>query len=412
MIDRSIKYPARFSIFLVTLCATPVVDRLASLSEYVTYINTFYRLLSLATCLVVCVGFPKIVTLSSRALLIPAIYVVTFIITSMRGVNPEFSIDNRLFLLPLIMVDFFQWFLAGLIFNEKSFQKKVYFYGAIYGFISIVLALTDLIDVDQARVIAGPDIPVALVAAIASNQVIYAVFLMVAAIGSLKKTVVLCSVGGAAIALFLMRVGRTKKKKVGGKRFKYPAFLQFTIFVGIVIPFLFVAFPYIDQTVVRLFGEQEDVMRTAMFDEFNYLLPIYFPWGTGYYTFGYLTRDTISYGTLTADGREVLGMSLHNTILHVLLEGGAIVFGCFVILYSASIVYAIKLFKSLETRPVAIVMLSWLFVALVYGLTNQLHATRYYFGIVGFCYGVYYRYRQVQFTGVRNALFVRDGISI
>ncbi|MES2987619.1 MAG: hypothetical protein V4808_06920 [Pseudomonadota bacterium] len=411
MTDRPVMYPARFTIFLTVLCAAPVVDRLAGLTEYVTYIGVIYRVLSLVTSLVVCVGFPRIIALSSRALLVPTIYVIGFFISSIYGVNPEYSMEYRLMLLPFVVVDFFQWFLAGLLFNEKSFQKKIYFYAAIYGLLSIIFSLFELIDVDMTRVIAGPDIPIALVASIVSYQGLYSLFLTIVAIGSLKKTVVLCSIGGGFIALFLMRLGGVSKGGVNNQ-FKYSAFLQFAAFAGCVVPFLFVAMPYIDQTILRLFVEREDVLRDAMFDEFSYLLPMYFPWGSGYYTFGFMTQYTLDYMTVTADGREMLGMSLHNTFMHVLLEGGVVVTACFAILYATAIIYGIRLYRNIETRTVAILMLSWVLVSLMYGVTNQLHATRYYFGILGFCYGVFYRYRRVEFSADSSSLFSREGIKL
>lgn len=409
MADRSVRLPARFTIFLTVLCATPVVDRLAGLSEYVTYINVMYRILSLAVSIFVCAGFPKIVSLSVRALVVPLIYVIGFFVASIYGANLEYSIDFRLFLLPLLLVDFFQWFLAGLIFNEKSLLRKIYLYGAVYGALSIGLGLFDLIDVEMTRVIAGPDIPVALVASIASYQGIYSLLLMIMAVGSLKKTVVLCSIGGGLAVLFLRRIGGLSRRR-RESRFRYAGFLQVAVIIGFVLPALAAAMPYIDQTIARLFGEREDVLRDAMFSEFSYLLPVYFPWGSGFYTFGFLTQYTLDYTTVTADGREMLGMSLHNTIMHVLLEGGLVVSLCFVILYGTAIWYGIKLYRNPETRAVAIVMLSWVLVALMYGMTNQLHATRYYFGIVGFCYGTFYRYRRVNFLLAGRSLFTREGV--
>ena len=46
------------------------------------------------------------------------------------------------------------------------------------------------------------------------------------------------------------------------------------------------------------------------------------------------------------------------------------------------------------TKPLGIVLITWAVASIIYGVFNQLHATRFFFGVFAYSFGCYERYRR------------------
>jgi hypothetical protein len=317
-------------------------------------------------------------------------------VTTFFGVDHPYSLAVRYYMMPVGLAHALVFFVAGFFFHEKLFLKRIVFCSGIYVLMVISFSATEMRDFSQTRVIYGLDVPLALVAALFLQKFRFGLLLFLGALISLKKTVLICSMVAATSAFFFMF--EENKKFLSSKKTGY--FLIFLIIFFIVTLNLREdsTLGYISLTLNRIASEGfSDPIRWMSFHEFTRLLGDYFPWGTGYYTFGSLTMDTIPYNTKNADGTLFSGLSLHNTPMHVLLEGGAVVFAVYIALYWQAFRYIYSLFKSAESRNIAILLLFWIVVSFIYGLFNHLHSQIYYFGIFGFIFGVHARYKMGRF---------------
>lgn len=379
-------------LFLILLAATPLIELVAGSTIYVTYITVLYKIFVLVIGVLVVPWSSIFLRSISRNLLLPTLYVVIFLGTSWFGANFEYSVKYRVLFLPLLLVDFCSWYIAGYFFQERIYAKYIYKLAAVFAVCSLVFAAIGVIDPEQTRVIYGPDVPLAIVPAVMSSSIFFSGILMIAALSSLKKTVVLCAVAALSFPLALKAVFRTTDW--GQRKNKVLIVCGSVLLLILVsIPLVPTFIPFMAATIERLSQEREDIIRLAMAAEYLRLLGENFPIGTGYYTFGYLTAETLPYTTYTATG-EVLndGMSLHNTFMHVSLEGGLLALVVIGILYWKLAAQVRRLFSQRPSRGAAIIITVWVLVGIIYGLFNQFHATRYFFGIFGFAFGCYERY--------------------
>jgi hypothetical protein len=216
--------------------------------------------------------------------------------------------------------------------------------------------------------------------------------LMLFSIASLKKTVVACSLVAGAYAYF--------RKWYRGEKFSRAStgidpilrlVIASVLSIGLVGVMAASYLPLIQATMTRIFTDDEDVLRLAAVAEFSRLVTEYFPTGTGYYTFPYLTQDTIPYTHETLSGAVYHGMPLHNTYMHYALEGGWMVT---LVIGLMHLQYFVTMRRVREhSPPVANVLMSWLFISFIFGMLQQWHAYRYFFGMFGFALGVLDRYR-------------------
>lgn len=380
------------TFYLTLLAATPLVEVLAGTTFLVTYILYGYRLLLLLLAINAARGVADFWRPARQHLILPVAYVLFFWITTYYGADLEYSLRYRAHFLPVLLIDFFLWYVAGRLFDEKLFVTRIYWMTAIFASLSVVFALVGVIDAEDTRVIYGPDVPIALAAAVISSKWIIGLLLLAAILASIKKTVVLCGVVAlgtvTGLKLIFDAPGWGQERITPGK-----LVVSAIVFIAVLIPMVDSAWPLIEETIGRLLIEREDLYRLAMLEEFLRLLDEYFPRGSGYYTFGSLTRETLPYTTFTADGTELGdGMSLHNTGMHVLLEGGLAVSVVLILMYFKVFRCLFQLIKNHPSRGLGIVALAWVLVCIAYGSFNQLHATRYYFGILGFIVGCHWRY--------------------
>lgn len=382
----------RSTLYLTLLAATPLVEVLAGSTLLVTYILYGYRFLLLLLALRVAPRSMNFWRPARQHLVLPIAYVLFFWISTYYGADLEYSIRHRAYFLPVLVIDFFLWYVAGRMFDESFFIVRLYWMTAVFSALSIAFALTGVIDAEATRVIYGPDVPVALAAAVICSKWVIALILFFSILASLKKTVVLCGLIGVSCVIGLKWIYGTPgwgRDRVTPRKLM----LSGVVFLVVLIPLVEFSWSFVQVTVGRLLLEREDLYRLAMLEEFLRLLGEYFPYGSGYYTFGSLTRETLPYTTFTADGSELSdGMSLHNTGMHVLLEGGLVVTIVLLLMYLSVFRCVIRLIRNHPSRGLGILLFSWLLVCIAYGMLNQLHATRYYFGIIGYAIGCHWRY--------------------
>lgn len=385
--------PLKHKLFLLFLASTPLVELFAGTTPYVTYINLVYKLFVFAVGIFCVWGNASFKVSVARNLILPLMYVVVFTVTSWFGESFEYSVRYRVWFLPLLLVDFCSWYMAGYLLDDSTYAKYVYRIGALFAVSSLMLAGVGIIDADKTRVIYGVDVPIALAAAVMSSSVFFSGILVLAALSSLKKTVVLCAGVGLLVPLLL-------KLFVKAKNWPRPKNAILSIGGGgmllalIALPLAQTFLPFMMATLERLSYEREDVLRLAMAAEYLRLLDEHFPNGIGYYMFGYMTADTLPYTTYTADGTELNdGMSLHNTFMHFTLEGGLPILAIVGLLYWKLGARLRKLFSFGPAKGIAILITAWAMIGIVYGLFNQFHATRYFFAIFGFAFGCYEKYR-------------------
>lgn len=378
------------SLFLSLLAATPLIELTAGTSLWITYLLYGYRILLLSHALIITRRRPQLWRDLKKDLRLPALYVATFLITTMFGTDLEYSIRYRALFLPVLVVDFFLWYVAGHLFSAEQLFSRITYFTLAFASLSVLFATTGLLDAEATRVIYGLDVPIAIAPAIAMNNFPIAVALILASLASLKKTVVLCAAISIAFALIL-RIKYPPQNADQKRKIMYGRLVtKSLVYASATAAAIIFVLPFVEQTVARLALEREDLYRLAMAQEFYRLIGDYFPFGTGYYTFGSLTRDALPYTTYAADGTELSdGMSLHNTLMHVTLEGGLPILLILLALWYQVISKARAMLHQPKNRIAGIVIITWLASSFAYGMFNQLHATRYYFGTIGFAFGFY-----------------------
>lgn len=380
------------TVFLLLFASMPILSLLANMSRFVTYLAHAMTLSFFALAFVVGASTPRFWGPALRALALPTLYVTAFFITSYFGVDFDYSVRYGVLRMPFIVTGFFVWYTIGFCYDEHRVATVVSTAFTVLAVVAVVLARKGVVDVEFTRVLNGPEVPLALVPAYLNSAVGMIGLLLLAGLASVKKTIVLC----AGVALFVVWMVKRRGRIEGWPRMRlssYRVLAGIVVLVVVAIPIAQVAAPFINQTISRIALERGDVYRFVMTVEFLRLLAEHFPLGTGFYTFGKLTFYTIPYGTWNGTDFTPEGMSLHSTPMHVLLEGGMAVTVILLLIYW-------KVFKAIRlmlahppTRGAATLMLGWVVVCLVYGLFNQLHATHYFFGVLGFALGCYDRYR-------------------
>lgn len=333
----------------------------------------------------------------SRSIFISLLYVFTFILVSYYGVSWEYSVSHNALLLPLYLIHFLIFYIFALRVTPSTGLFYVYRAMLAYGLLAVLFSQIGLIDAEKTRVISGVDIPLGVCLAFLFGDLFSLFLFLVIALMSIKKTVILASF----LALFLtftfsrfFKAGNLdlpiqKTRKI---QFSKSVIAVLGLFCAIFLVGLF--FPFFSASIARLGETGIDYYRVLAALEFARLLAEYFPQGTGFYTFGFLTIETIEYTSSTASG-EVLpdGMSLHNTPFHILLEGGLIVSLCWItniirLVYGSRLMLKTKLFK-----PIGVLLLVWFIITNIYGLTQQLHSSHYFFGLFGLFYGYFDKYK-------------------
>jgi hypothetical protein len=142
----------------------------------------------------------------------------------------------------------------------------------------------------------------------------------------------------------------------------------------------------VPKTTIERFAEAPDPTRTALDRIARDLLAEHFPQGMGYMSFVKASTQHISYTTFTASGEQLSGVSLHNTYLHFVLEGGWVII---IIVLAASAVFVRALCRVYDAgdRQTFLALLTWVMMAGLYGWFHQLYLTDYMFGLFGFALG-------------------------
>ena len=376
--------------FLRLIALWPSVGLLATNSIYITYINFFYLVFLFVYALRIAAWRQNFWKIFASSSVLFCLYIIFFMITTFLGVDHNYSMLLKYYTMPISLTSVLIFFVAGYYFDERLFVKEFVALVSLYTLLSIGAVATNLVDFSQTRIIAGLDVPLAIAAAAIYSQFVLMFVLLIGSIVSLKKTVIICSIIGLLPLLFLKRNETLikVKKKLNIKR----VMLALLVIVSLII-FASTISELLEATLTRVMVEGvEDKNRLVQLNEYLRLLGEYFPRGTGYYTFGSLTMESIPYETLNADGSVFYGVSLHNTIMHITLEGGLAVSAIAFALYWKSFRAVRYLYKFSQSRNLAVLLYSWLFVSITYGFFNQLHSQVYFFGILAYIFGAHARY--------------------
>lgn len=380
----------RIQAYTALLAAAPLIELVGSATGYPTHASLLVRALLLA-------GISSFIANSRRfaislglRLILPTLYVVSFIAVSYYGVNWNFSVLNRVLWLPLILIDFVSWYCVAYYAQDHRYFRYFGFCVALFGLISLALAQTGIIDPEETRVIFGPDVPMAVAPAVFASGTFLTGILLALSLLSLKKTVVACAFVAflcALIGKLLCRRNPWPKPKplITGIPVEIKWLVGAVMGVAALTAVIIVGYPYISATLGRISGDGEDVLRLAAAYEFVQLVGEYWPQGTGFYTFGWLSADDIPFFSTTLSGEVLEGMPLHNTYMHYILEGGLVVCIVMLLLHISYFRVIFKLYKG--NRQVAIALISWMLIAVIFGMFQQWHAWRYFFGIFGYAAG-------------------------
>jgi hypothetical protein len=374
----------------------PVFSLLISLTPFSSQLNLIYQLILFVLCLFLTYNNKAFWRKLIYILILPTLYISFFLVITYFGVDLTYSLKNRFYFITLDLVTFFLFYSAGNLYDIKVISSLFVKYNLVFVIISLFIGYlsAQLNGISQIRVISGLDIPFAISFALFNNSGFFYIFIfLIGALSSIKKTLIITSLL-PFIILFFFKKKNTQEFRLN-KKDKNSNKILF-LFIPIFIFLTPLIIQFINATFLRLFDDQEDVYRLMQISEFVRLLKIHFPFGTGISTFGSLTKDTIPYNTFTSSGDILDGMSLHNTPMHVLLEGGLIITILYLMLYYKSIKRAYMLFKNKKTSSIGLLFFNLLIVSFVFGLFNQLHGQLYYFGLFGFITGTYYNINLVK----------------
>ena len=377
-------------LYINLLLLWPVFGLIINLTSFSSFFNLLFQQILFFLCLFLTVKNHNFWRRFFHILFLPFLYVFFFLIITYFGVDLSYSMKNRYYLISLDLINFFLFYTAGNLYNIRIvsdlFVKSI----SLYVVFSLCLGyfLVQVNGIDQIRVISGLEIPFALCFALFSKAgFLYIFILLIGALSSIKKTLIITSI----IPFVIVVLFKSKNKYFN--QF-YPTKISSKKSLFILIPILLflspLIFQFIQATFLRIATDGDDIYRLMQFSEFIRLSKIHFPFGTGISTFGSLTKDTIPYNTFTSDGNILDGMSLHNTPMHVFLEGGVIIFILYLLLYFKNISRAYSLFKNVKTSNIGSLFFNLLLVSFVFGLLNQLHGQLFYFGLFGLISGTFY----------------------
>lgn len=391
--------------FPLLISLSLIVELVAGLTLFPNQITVLYNvfLFSYALIFAKFTGFDVLRYVKWVSL--PIIYAISFIIISYYGVNYEFSVKYHVLYLPLGVIEFSIWYFLGRFYDVKVFLKTFYRTVSYYGIGILFLAMVGLVDPEQTRVISGVDLPLAMPITVLFGDIFFSGIIFVLAVFSIKKTVVIGVVFGYLLVKYYQKkykldsfnvvVRMTSSKKMA--TMSKPIRILLLVLLSTMLIAIF--FPFLTATIER-FAVNTDVIRMAIALEFFNQLFQHFPNGTGFYTFGFLSSDVIDYWSMAANGDIITdGVSLHNSLMHFALEGGIVILIIVFIFYRAYFKAIKFLLKYPESKYIGVIFICWFFVTTFYGMFQQYHATRYFFGIFGLALGVYERiYRRKKFN--------------
>lgn len=373
------------NVFVFIWSIAPLIDLFANTTDFPNQIVVIYSLinfiLGISILPVTFIFFVKLL----KWLSLPILYILFFIIISFISPNFDNSVRNNLLYLPLSLFNFINWFFIGYFFREILFLRYFYIAVFVYSILSIVFALTGVIDPDLTRIISGLDVPLAIVSAFYLGDLFILNLLMVFTLISIQKTVIITSLLGYIFSKIYFI------KNTVGKVFLTKKIIIFFISVLISLPFLYYLLPFVLSTLGR-FTEGEDLIRLQIFTLAFELLYENFPMGIGYNNFTILSRDSIPYSTFTLSGEQIDGVSLHNSFLHFSLEGGFFILCIVFLLFYFYVKCALKLNLITQGSNIGRLLLVFLVVVNLFGLVHQFHGTRYFWGIFALCFSVFERY--------------------
>lgn len=383
----------RQSFYLLLWVLTPLLTVLASKTTYPNQIYVCYELLEVGLCALFFRQFVTLVRSQLKWLTVLLLYAVVFIIVSYYGVDFPTSVEYGVFYLPLIVVlEFFAAYSVGYLFDERRTFK--YLMGAALALMAYTLLQIQL-SPDADRFVSSLSLPMSIPVFIYSGQALLAFVCMIVLLLSLKKTIVVTGGVSLAIAYVLkpyVQPGRSLGK-TSVTRTRLLATLLTSLLLLVASGVILAGYSaYLSGTIAR-FSEEEDVSRSSIALYSVVLLAQHFPQGIGW--FGFLSQSigVISYDVIDARGDLHSGANLHSSYMTWALEGGAPI--VLIILYLFWKLFGVirSFFRTKSTRVLGATLLIWLLSGMIYGAFQQWHSSGTFWGLFGFAFGCYERYR-------------------
>lgn len=143
---------------------------------------------------------------------------------------------------------------------------------------------------------------------------------------------------------------------------------------------------------VDIQGEERDIVRDYQIEASKDFLGEHLPQGIGYMNFLVLTGIQTSITANAGRDKEYPGISLHNSFMTWILEGGVLV--SFVVLLLFWRVWArISWLRQTPSRNFAVMAIAWCAALLFLGVFHQVHQSMQFWATIGLIFGYYDRHK-------------------
>lgn len=332
---------------------------------------------------------------------IPITYSASLIGASYFGVDFQYSVKHLLYTVPVFAVlEFAGWFLVGATFSFRQALTAQVLVSAALGSHMLWMLVSGA---DNSRLLGGLEFAGGASAGAVSGFWPVSLVLLILPFFSMKKIAVVATGVGWLVSLATMLWLHGRKPivrpiimlSVVAVIFTPAALQQARLLLAQVAPSVQTSTPSIQGGAIdameRTLGrfEENDPTRDFLDEYSSKLLAENFPRGIGYFSFERMSADKISYTTFTADNEALSGVSLHNTYVFLLLEGGALTALVMLVGYGAAAATLWNLAHREGYRGWAAFLFGWTAACMVYAYAHQLHETPYLFGLMGMILGVW-----------------------
>lgn len=387
------------TLFIFLWALTPLVIILAS--KYTQYPNQIYVLYHLFMIILAALVFRKFINImivQVRWLSLALLYACTFIFVSYFGADFATSVEYGVLYLPvIILLEFFVAFTIGYMYQEQRSFK--YLMG-----VAVLLIVYTVVDIllypEQSRYISSLNIPMAIPIFVFMGQTFLAMVAVLILFLSLKKTIVV--VGLISFCLSIVFKGYMRghtwmrneiNKALNDRTVFVRKYAKRFVLIAAIVVILIGFSPYLSKMIERFLYVNEDPTRSSISDYSFELLPEYFPQGIGLGGFSFVSKDIIPYEVIDARGVARSGANLHNSYMTWVLEGGAPIILIVSIMFWCLFRIIRRFLRIPHTRVLGATLLIWLLSGMIYGAFQQWHNSGTFWGLFGFSFGCYERYR-------------------
>lgn len=332
---------------------------------------------------------------------IPVVYSASLIGASYFGGDFQYSVKHLLYAVPAFgVLEFAGWFLIGAAFSFRQALTAQVMAAAALGSHMLWMLVSGA---DNSRLLGGLEFAGGASAGAVSGFWPISIVLLLLPFFSMKKIAIAATGIGWLFSLAAMLWLHGRKPIVRpiimfaivAVIFTPAALQQARLLLAQVAPSVQTSTPSIQGEAIDAMGRtldrfaENDPTRDFLDEYSAELLAENFPRGIGYFSFERMSADKISYTTFTADSEALTGVSLHNTYVFLLLEGGALTALVILVAYGAAAATLWKLAHKEGYRGWAAFLLGWTAACMVYAYAHQLHETPYLFGLIGMIFGVW-----------------------